>query len=118
MADSRISEDITITGDLTCEGPVELWGTIKGDIVAIRLEIMSGGRVEGNVELDELIIRGEHEGTATCSSIEVSAGAVLRSNISARTLACERGAKISGTIEIVGEEPQSGSGRPGPQLPE
>lgn len=105
MAGSRISEDITITGDLTCDGPVELWGTINGDVVAFRLEIMSGGRVEGNVEAEDLIVRGEHDGTATCTNMEVSAGAVLRSNISARTLACERGAMISGTIEIVGEEP-------------
>ena len=118
MAGSRISEDITITGDLTCEGPVELWGTIKGDIAAIRLEIMSGGRVEGNVEAEELIVHGEHDGAATCTSIEIYAGAVLRSNVTARSLACERGARISGNIEIVGEELLSGSGSPGPQSSE
>lgn len=115
MSGSRISEDITITGDLTCDGPVEVWGRIKGDVVAYRLEIMRGGRVEGDVEAEELVVRGEHAGTATCTSLEVSAGAVLLSTISARSLSCERGARISGAMEIIGEDPHPAGGDTGSQ---
>jgi cytoskeletal protein CcmA (bactofilin family) len=115
MAGTRISEDLTITGDLSCRGPIEVWGRIDGDVVAARLAIMSGGRVEGNIEADELLVRGEHRGTATCSSIAISEEAVVHSVITAKSLACEAGATICGTFEVIGEAPPSRSAQPRPR---
>lgn len=114
MAETRISEDVTITGDLKCRGPIEVWGTIHGDIVAARLTIMIGGRVEGNIEADELLVCGEHSGTATCSTVAISEDAVVRSTIISKKLACEAGATISGRFEVIGEAPRSGSEQPRP----
>lgn len=103
MSGTRIAEDVTIEGDLICSGPLEVWGTIDGGVVAARLEIMTGGRVEGSVEADELVIRGEHAGSATCSAVMISADATVRSTITAKTLACEAGATISGAFQVIGE---------------
>lgn len=114
MSGTRISEDVTIEGDLSCAGPLEIWGKIDGDVVAARLEIMSGGRVEGNIEADELLVRGEHVGTATCSSVHIFEEATVRATLVSKTLACEAGATISGRFEIIGNAPLPASARSGP----
>jgi cytoskeletal protein CcmA (bactofilin family) len=103
MSGTRISEDMTIEGDLSCSGPLEVWGKIDGDVVAGKLEIMTGGRVEGTVEADELVVRGEHVGSAICSAVMISADAIVQSRITAKTLACEAGATISGNFQVAGE---------------
>lgn len=112
MAATRISEDVTIEGDLSCPGPVEVWGRIDGDVVAAKLAIMTGGRIDGNIEADELLVRGEHTGTATCSSVEIFEAAVVTATITSKTLACEAGATISGKFEIIGESRTPGAARP------
>ena len=111
MSGTRISEDMTIKGNLSCSGPLEVWGKIDGDVVAAKLEIMTGGRVEGTVEADELVVRGEHVGSATCSAINISAGATVQSRITSKTLACEAGATISGNFQVTGEDSQ-GAAKP------
>ena len=103
MAGTRISEDVTIDGDLSCSGALEVWGRIDGNVVAARLEIMTGGRIEGNIDAEELVVRGEHTGSATCSSVQISADATVRSTITSATLACEPGATISGRLRVHGE---------------
>ena len=103
MSGTRISEDVTIEGDLSCSGPLEVWGRIDGDVVAAKLEIMTGGRVTGTVEADEFVVRGEHVGSAVCSAVSVSAEAIVNATITSKTLACEAGATISGKFQVNGD---------------
>jgi len=103
MAGALISEELTIIGDLTCEGSIDVKGQIEGDIVAARLEILTDGQLTGSVEADELIIRGNYDGNATCSSVAISADATVHSDIVAKKLSCESGAKIAGKFEILGD---------------
>lgn len=103
MTSTRISEDMTIEGDLTGPGPLEVWGRIDGNVAAARLEIMNGGRVSGNVEAEELVVRGEHVGSAVCSAVKICAEAVVQSTITSKTLVCDHGATISGKFQVIGE---------------
>ena len=105
MSGTRISEDVTIEGDVSCSGPLQVWGRIDGDVVAAKLEIMASGRVAGTVEADEFVVRGEHVGSAICSAVMISADAIVQSTITSKTLACEAGTTISGKLSIVGEDP-------------
>lgn len=105
MTDSVISEDLLIEGDLICSGPLQVRGRVHGDVVAGRLEVMVGGRIEGTVEADEFIVRGEHVGSAVCSSVRISSGATVRATITSNVLACDSGATLSGRLSIIGEAP-------------
>ena len=53
-----ISGDLTVIGDLTSDGHIEVKGTVKGTINSRSVEVMPTGVVEGAVIAESAIIRG------------------------------------------------------------
>jgi len=110
MAGALISTELTIVGDLTCEGSIDIQGRIEGDVVASRIEVLAGGQLVGSVEADKFIVRGQYHGDATCSSMAISADATVQSNIVAQRLSCESGSlwRLKVFTGVVGLSRQDG----------
>ncbi len=103
MAGALISEELHIFGNLTCEGSIDVKGKIEGDVAAGKLEILSGGQLDGKVEAEEMVVHGDYTGNVTCASMSIHSDATVRSDIVAKRLSCESGANISGKFLISDE---------------
>lgn len=74
---STIGADLTIFGTVTSRSPIVLAGVVVGRIVAPNVEILTGGRVEGEIEADVVDAKGRIEGTVTAGLLSLRASAAL-----------------------------------------
>ena len=105
---SIISQGVEITGNVVCDGEVQLDGTIDGDVRIHRLTLGEQGAIDGSVEASEVIIKGRLNGCIKADSVILEASADVRGDIHHRTLSVQPGARIDGTIcqRNEQEEPQ------------
>src|SRR6516225_920110 len=60
---STIGGDLTITGNVTSRGEIQLDGHVRGDIHCVALVLDEDANVEGNVTADDVVIRGRLSGS-------------------------------------------------------
>jgi cytoskeletal protein CcmA (bactofilin family) len=98
-----------IKGELVSEGPVDVAGTLEGDIrVSAHCRIRQGARVTGRLEAKSLVVEGQVSGPALVADrLEIGATARVESNIQARVVAIADGAFFEGEVRM------DGSGAPG-----
>lgn len=91
-----------IKGELVAEGPVEVAGTLEGDLrVSAHCRVRSGARVTGRVEAKTLVIEGTVEGPALVADrLEIGATARVRSSIQARLVTIADGAVFEGEVRM------------------
>ena len=104
MAASLVAENVTLTGELDCEGEVHLDGHLKGDARVTRLLVGQTGSVEGAIEADAVEVRGRVRGVITARSVRLHATADVEGDIAHDELAIEAGARFNG--RSVRKEPQ------------
>lgn len=110
----------TFKGDVISEGDVTLHTNFEGNVTANNLSLIdccvtgdcvantlvkldSTSKIIGNVISSELFCAGSVDGEITVKgNSSFSATAVVEANISAGSIALERGAKISGQLSIKG----------------
>lgn len=102
MSKSTISEELTVTGDISGTGTIEVQGTVKGDIKSQSVDILSGGRVEGNVTADTAHVRGHLRGALDAKSVDLYAHANVDADVTAGELSSEKGARVAGKVDIGG----------------
>jgi cytoskeletal protein CcmA (bactofilin family) len=97
-----------IEGDLTSDSPVDVAGTLDGDIrVSGHCRIREGARVTGRLEAKSLVVEGQVNGPAlVADKVEIGATARVESNIEARVVAIADGAFFEGEVRM------DGSGEP------
>ena len=99
-----IGSGTTVHGDMTGRDPVEIRGTVEGDLRIDALCIVAeGARVLGNVEADGLVVAGEIEaGTLVADRIELHSTARVRATLAARVVAIADGAFYQGEVRMQG----------------
>jgi cytoskeletal protein CcmA (bactofilin family) len=102
MTKSIISEDLTVTGDITGSGLIEVQGTVRGDIKSQAVDILNGGQVEGAVTADTAHVRGILKGSLSADSVDLYADATVDADVSAGTMSSEKGARVVGKVDIGG----------------
>ncbi|MBM1220119.1 polymer-forming cytoskeletal protein [Ponticoccus sp. SC2-23] len=102
MTKSIISEDLTVTGDITGSGLIEVQGTVRGDIKSQAVDILNGGQVEGAVTADTAHVRGVLKGSLSADSVDLYADATVDADVSAGTMSSEKGARVVGKVDIGG----------------
>ena len=102
MSKSTISEELTITGDITGTGTIEVQGTVKGDIKSQSVDILTGGRVEGNITADTAHVRGHLKGSLEAKSVDLYSQANVDADVTAGELSSEKGARVTGKVDIGG----------------
>ncbi len=100
-----IGEGCLFEGNLSIASGTKIEGTIKGNIKGHGLVIIGeSGRVEGDVESDEVVIYGQVIGNVKCKRLELKKGAVLEGDIQTEILVIEEGAKYEGKCTMTAEE--------------
>ena len=63
---STIGGDLTITGNVTSKGEIQLDGHVHGDVHCVALVLGENSNVEGNVTADDVVIRGRLRPSRFC----------------------------------------------------
>ncbi len=103
MTRSLIEEDLTIEGHITArDGDVDVKGRVTGDISARSLEIHAAGSVQGAISATLVTVRGRHSGRIDCEELALASTAEVSADVKAQTLSSEKGARLSGKVQISG----------------
>ena len=93
---STLGHGMLITGNIVCEGSVQIFGRVVGDIHASQLVICQGARVEGKVIAPETIIQGTFNGTIQGNSVKLQSTASVEGEIFNKSLTIEENAQFEG----------------------
>jgi cytoskeletal protein CcmA (bactofilin family) len=92
-------------GDLESEGDILVRGKVIGNIRCKLLIIEVDALVEGGVEAEEVVVRGNTKGTLQADKVRLERTANVDSEIYHRTFSAEEGARIKGTLQCRDEGP-------------
>ena len=97
-APSIIGSDVSIKGDLTTLGEIQLDGTIEGDVRSASLTVGEHGSVQGTVIADEVVVKGAVTGQIKGRNIRLEKTAKVKGDLFHETLSVEAGAFIEGNL--------------------
>jgi cytoskeletal protein CcmA (bactofilin family) len=95
-APTIISADLTVTGNLTSEGEVQIDGVIDGDVKSARLSVGQHGKIVGSVRAERALVRGRVEGQIRAQEVTLTRTAQVKGDIFHDTLSIEPGAQLDG----------------------
>jgi cytoskeletal protein CcmA (bactofilin family) len=93
---SIISEGFIFEGTITSDGVLNIAGTVRGKITAKSVLIDASGQVDGELNSDQLVIKGQLNGEVNCEDLNIGPLAHVDGNISYKYIHIQRGGKVSG----------------------
>lgn len=106
---SLLAENLTIEGNLTSTGDLQIDGTVTGDIACRVLTLGEEGSVTGEIRAETVHVRGRVDGRIIAATVEVAASATISGDIHHDSLGVEAGARIEGNLK---RRPSSASAEP------
>jgi cytoskeletal protein CcmA (bactofilin family) len=97
MVPSIIGEDLTIKGNVTSKGELQVEGEIEGDISCSSLLLGDKSKVTGGVAAEDVVVRGHIVGSIRGVRITLQAQSQVEGDIVHQSLAIEQGACFEGT---------------------
>jgi cytoskeletal protein CcmA (bactofilin family) len=96
MVPSIIGEDLTITGNVTSKGEIQVDGEIQGDINCGSLLLGDKSQVMGGVMAEDIVVRGRVVGSIRGLRVTLQAQSHVEGDIFHQSLAIEQGAYFEG----------------------
>jgi cytoskeletal protein CcmA (bactofilin family) len=96
MVPSIIGEDLTIKGNVTSKGEIQLDGEIEGEIHCSSLLLGDKSNVRGGVAAEDVVVRGHLVGSIRGLRITLQAQSHVEGDIFHQSLAMEQGAYFEG----------------------
>ncbi len=93
---SLISADITIEGNVTGDGELQVDGVVRGDVRVGRLTVGETGHIEGSVYAEAVEVRGRVVGAITSKQVRLYGTSYIDGDITHEQLAMETGAFFQG----------------------
>ena len=93
---SIISEGFTFEGTITSDGVLNIAGTVRGKVTAKSVLIDASGQVEGELNSEQLVIKGQLKGEVNCDDLNIGPLARVDGTISYKYIHIQRGSKVSG----------------------
>ena len=95
---SVIAPDLCITGEVFCEGDIEIYGWIQGRVNSKSLTVGEGALVDGSIRAQEVRIGGSIKGPITAHSVTMDKtacveGSIFHHDLSAHPESIHRGRK-------------------------
>ncbi len=115
--DTVIGEQTRLEGDIHFAGGLHIDGTVKGNIIAEPdaenvLTVSEKGRIEGDVQVPNLVLNGAVEGDVHASErVELASHAKVTGNVYYNLIEMAIGAEVNGNLVHRGaerHEPESG----------
>ena len=98
-APSIISTDLTIKGNITTTGDIQVEGIIEGDVRAHLLTVGEGATVKGEIIADDVVVNGRVIGRLRGLKVRLTATARVEGDIIHKTIAIESGAHFEGSVQ-------------------
>ena len=96
---SVLSADLTVKGNITTQGDVQIEGTVEGDIRAHQLTVGDSATIHGEIVADEIIVNGRVIGRVRGLKVRLSSTARVEGDIVHKTIAIESGAHFEGSVQ-------------------
>ncbi|MBU1211098.1 MAG: polymer-forming cytoskeletal protein [Alphaproteobacteria bacterium] len=96
MPPSVIGPDLTITGNLSSEGQVQIDGRVEGDIRGTHIIIGERAHITGGIVAEEVVVRGHVMGSVRGKRVMLQAQSHVEGDIYHKALAIEQGAFFEG----------------------
>ena len=93
---SLLSADLTITGDLYCEGEVQVDGAVTGNIRSDVLNISETANIDGEIIADSVKVYGRVTGQINAKSVSLTKTAHVHGDILYENLTVDQGAFLEG----------------------
>ena len=87
---------MSITGTIACEGTVQIFGRVIGDIQARQVIIGEGGEVEGNIAAHDVAISGTFKGTVRGHNVDLKDAALVDGEVFSKSLTVEKNVRFDG----------------------
>ena len=114
-APSLLSAGLTVTGDLSTEGEMQIDGTVEGTVHAGKLTVGAEARINGDIHAREVAIRGEVHGSITANAVHLALTAKVNGDIMwHQSLGVETGAYFNGQCKHSGKSFEVTSALPAP----
>ena len=99
METTLISASVSLEGSIEAEGTLIVEGSVRGTIKCTSLEILENGRVEANIEGENVTVAGEFEGDMICSGrLSILRTGKVLGEITYSALSIESGGLLDGTL--------------------
>jgi cytoskeletal protein CcmA (bactofilin family) len=95
---TTIGSAAVFEGSLVTEGEAYVEGTVRGLLKADYCVVGANGRVEGEIEAEEVSIAGRVIGPVSARHVHLRPGAHVDGDITSDTIAIDSGAKLSGAV--------------------
>jgi cytoskeletal protein CcmA (bactofilin family) len=96
MVPSVIGEDLTITGNVTSKGEIQVDGIIEGDVNCGSLLLGDKSQITGGVIAEDVVVRGRVIGSIQGLRVTLQAQSHVEGDIYHQSLAIEQGAYFEG----------------------
>ncbi len=96
MVPSIIGEDLTITGNVSSKGEIQVDGEIQGDIHCGSLLLGDKSQINGSVIAEDVVVRGKVMGSVRGLRVTLQAQSHVEGDIFHQSLAIEQGAYFEG----------------------
>ncbi len=96
---SLLSSDLTIKGNVTTSGDIQIEGTIEGDVRATLLTVGETAMIRGEVVADDVVVNGRVVGRVRGLKVRLTASAKVEGDIVHKTIAIESGAHFEGSVQ-------------------
>lgn len=109
---SLLSSDLTIKGNVSSSGDIQIEGTIEGDVRAHLLTVGESATIRGEVVADDVVVNGRVIGRVRGLKVRLTSTAKVEGDIVHKTIAIESGAHFEGSVQRQ-EDPLNEGGRSG-----
>lgn len=100
-----IAGKLTITGDVSCAGELQVGGQIIGDVRCGTLFVEEGGEIKGDVEAERLRLSGVIDGAIDTRDLAVESTGHAMGTLTYERLKVSAGGVIEGTLHHRAAEP-------------
>lgn len=102
---SVIGPGMEIVGDIKCDGTVRVEGRVEGAIRASKAVVIGkGGRVDGDIETQDVVVAGSITGTIVAASrVELQESCRVEGDIRSRRIKLDEGGRVEGRLHMGAE---------------
>src|SRR5262245_33515701 len=98
---SCIGSDMSIVGNVECEGPAQVFGRIEGEVRASDLQISDGAQVEGSIIAQNVTVCGRVKGSIRAVRVKLQNGGAVEGDIFHRSLSIDENSQFEGSSRRV-----------------
>jgi cytoskeletal protein CcmA (bactofilin family) len=95
---SFIGAEVVISGNVNAAGDIHLDGAIEGDLSCTTLILGPSGRVTGHVTAEKATLAGTIDGTVTARDLALERTAMITGDLAYENVSIETGAKVDGRV--------------------